>query len=173
MWQNFFKSAFKVHDKVPSPIFPLMNLTLQLADLLLQLGRISFATEHHANPSPDDARPEGSTTGDQPMTQNMTRTDPSARNLAQAMRRIAIGRLEGAVANYEAVIRKGAVPTCTRPETASVSERCDHGTLTCSATFGHVTREGEQLFITVFDLDGTVINTCDAERVLMGEGLAA
>jgi hypothetical protein len=103
----------------------------------------------------------------------MTRTDPAAMNLAQAMRRIAIGRLERAVAASEEAIRRDPLGTTPRPETASVSERCDHGTLTCTATFGHVTREGEQLFITVFDLDGTVINTCDAERVLMGEGLAA
>ena len=83
-----------------------------------------------------------------------TLPDPAAINFIRAMRRVAIARL----------CEDGG-------EAGVLGQMTDHGNLTCTATPGHVTGDGEQLYQTRFAINGKPISMVDAERIAMGESL--
>lgn len=87
----------------------------------------------------------------------MTRTDPAAINFIQFMRRTAIARCEE---------RGGVEPALHLEVTAS-------GILTCTATSAGQSADGEPLYRTRFELNGQPIGHDDAERVVMGDEVAA
>ena len=83
-----------------------------------------------------------------------TPTDPAAINFIRAMRRVAIARL----------CEDGG-------EEGVLGQMTDHGNLTCTATPGNITGDGEQLYQTQFAINGKPISIEDAWHIAMGEPL--